>query len=105
MFAAATGARHAFVINGVVAGVIAVAALAILLIGAQLLIVTQPAAATAVKKRRRGVKALVIGTDGRASTSKLQALLWTFAVLFAFIFLLAWGRSLGCGDAAVREGR
>jgi hypothetical protein len=42
------------------------------------------------------VKALVIGADGRASTSKLQAVLWTFAVLYAFVFLLVWGRSVGC---------
>lgn len=51
-----------------------------------------------VAKRRRGVKALVIGADGRASTSKLQAVLWTFAVLYAFVFLLVWGRSFGCGQ-------
>jgi hypothetical protein len=52
-----------------------------------------------VAERRRGIKALVIGTDGRASTSKLQALLWTFAVLFAFTFLLVWGRSAGCSGS------
>jgi hypothetical protein len=49
-------------------------------------------------RRRCGVKSLVIGTDGRASTSKVQALLWTLAVLYAFVFLLLWGRSTGCGD-------
>jgi hypothetical protein len=46
--------------------------------------------------RQRGVKALVIGADGRASTSKLQVLMWTLAVLYAFTFLLLWGRSVGC---------
>jgi hypothetical protein len=51
-----------------------------------------------VAERRRGVKALVIGADGRASTSKVQAVLWTFAIWFAFVFLLVWGRSLGCGE-------
>lgn len=50
-----------------------------------------------VKQRRRGVKALVMGADGRTSTSKLQAVLWTFTVLYAFLFLLLWGRSFGCG--------
>ena len=36
-----------------------------------------------------GAGALFIGDDGRASTSKLQALLWTYAVLWALISLLA----------------
>lgn len=51
-------------------------------------------------RRQRGVKALAIGADGRASTSKLQVLMWTIAVLYAFTFLLLWGRSIGC-DADV----
>jgi hypothetical protein len=55
-----------------------------------------------VAKRRRGVKALVMGADGRASTSKLQAVLWTFAVFYAFLFLLIWGRSLGCDQERLR---
>lgn len=49
-----------------------------------------------VRFRRRGIKALVIGVDGRASTSKFQVVVWTFAVLYAFLFLLLWGRSIGC---------
>jgi hypothetical protein len=49
-----------------------------------------------VRLRRRGLKGLVIGSDGRASTSKLQALLWTFAIFYALTFLLLWGRSIGC---------
>lgn len=36
-----------------------------------------------------GAGTLVIGDDGRTSTSKLQALLWTYAVLWALISLLA----------------
>jgi hypothetical protein len=52
----------------------------------------------AVRQRRRGIKSLVMGFDGRASTSKTQAVLWTFAVLYALTFLLLWGRSSGCGS-------
>jgi hypothetical protein len=66
-----------------------------------------PKSVDPVRRRRRGVKALVIGADGRASTSKVQPVLWTFAVFFAFVFLLVWGRSSGCGahsgGAACRE--
>jgi hypothetical protein len=80
----------------------ALAAMVLLLIGAHLLIVAGQSTTSEadgddmVKKRRRGVKALVMGADGRASTSKVQAVLWTFAVFFAFVFLLIWGRSWGC---------
>lgn len=56
-----------------------------------------------VTQRRRGIKSLVIGSDGRASTSKVQALLWTLAILYAFVFLLLWGRSTRCGDSELRE--
>lgn len=52
----------------------------------------------AVRSRRRGVKALVIGSDGRASTSKAQVVMWTFAVFYALLFLLVWGRSSGCDE-------
>lgn len=51
-----------------------------------------------VHRRHRGAKALVIGADGRASTSKLQVLMWTLAVLYALTVLLLWGRSIGCDD-------
>jgi hypothetical protein len=50
-------------------------------------------------RRRRGIKSLVIGTDGRASTSKVQVVLWTFAVFYAFLFRLLWGRSTACDPA------
>jgi len=59
------------------------------------------AAGVATNPRRRGIKALVIGFDGRTSTSKLQAVLWTGAILYALTFLLLAGRILhepsGCG--------
>ncbi len=55
-----------------------------------------------VQQRQRGVKGLVVGTDLRVSTSKLQAALWTGTVLYAFIFFLLLGHELispfGCGD-------
>jgi hypothetical protein len=40
-------------------------------------------------RRQRGAyfRMLYVGQDGRWSTSKLQALLWTYAILFAFISL------------------
>lgn len=85
------------------AALIALAAIVLLVLVAHLLIVSaQPKSSEGptqdnVAERRRGVKALVMGADGRASTSKLQAVLWTFAVFYAFIFLLVWGRSFGCG--------
>jgi hypothetical protein len=56
-----------------------------------------------VARRRQGIKSLVMGADGRASTSKTQAVLWTFAVFYALVFLLVWGRSTNCGDDALRE--
>lgn len=49
-----------------------------------------------VTRRRHGVKGLIVGADGRASTSRTQAALWTLAVLYAFAFLLLWGRSTKC---------
>lgn len=52
-----------------------------------------------VRRRRSGIKALVMGADGRTSTSKLQVVLWTFAVFYAFAFLMVWGRSTGCEQA------
>jgi hypothetical protein len=39
-----------------------------------------------------GLKSLVVGADGRMSTSKVQAVLWTYAVLFAFSYMLVLGR-------------
>jgi hypothetical protein len=42
-------------------------------------------------ERRSGLRGLIVGTDGRVSTSKVQAALWTGAVLYAFLFLLIAG--------------
>lgn len=64
---------------------------------------TQAPTASTPARRRRGIKSLVVGTDGRASTSKVQVVLWTFAVFYAFVFLLLWGRSTACGRAAARD--
>jgi hypothetical protein len=43
--------------------------------------------------RRRGLKAAVIGQDGRASTSKTQVALWTAAVVWALVDLLLLARA------------
>jgi hypothetical protein len=101
------GFDQAFVVNRWMAGVISALALVLVVAIAHVLIVTSspaPEASDLVAVRRRGIKALVIGADGRASTSKLQVVLWTIAVLYAFTFLLVWGRSSGCGDEDVRDG-
>jgi hypothetical protein len=45
-----------------------------------------------VKYRRRGLKAAVMGQDGRASTSKTQVVLWTGAVVWALVDLLLLAR-------------
>jgi hypothetical protein len=45
-----------------------------------------------VRARRMGLKSLIVGADGRVSTSKVQAVLWTYAVLFAFSYMLVLGR-------------
>src|SRR5206468_4037129 len=95
-----------FVVNKLWAAAIALFALAALTALAQVLIVRNSAPASKsdpVATRRRGIKALVIGADGRASTSKLQPVLWLYALFFAFIFLFAWGRSTNCGAAHVNQ--
>jgi hypothetical protein len=43
--------------------------------------------------RRRGLKAAVIGQDGRASTSKTQVVLWTGALVWALVDLLLLARA------------
>ncbi len=48
--------------------------------------------------RRRGLKAAVIGQDGRASTSKAQVVLWTGAVVWALIDLLLLARAYPGGN-------
>jgi len=55
------------------------------------------------KGRAHGLATAVLGDDGRTSTSKLQAALWTFAIIWALVSLLAgagveaFGKALG-GD-------
>ena len=41
--------------------------------------------------RRSGLRGLLVGRDGRVSTSKVQAVLWTYALLYSFIYLLLVG--------------
>ena len=48
--------------------------------------------------RRRGLKAALMGQDGRASTSKTQVVLWTGAVVWALIELLLLARSYPGGN-------
>jgi len=48
--------------------------------------------------RRRGLKAAVIGQDGRASTSKTQVALWTVAVVWALVDLLLLARAYHGGN-------
>ena len=48
--------------------------------------------------RRRGLKAAIIGKDGRASTSKAQVVLWTGAVVWAFVDLLLLARAYPGGS-------
>jgi hypothetical protein len=55
--------------------------------------------AAAVRARRAGLKSLVIGADGRASTSKLQAVMWTYALLLVFFYMLFLNRTLWHGAA------
>jgi hypothetical protein len=64
--------------------------------------VADGAAADAAEKtlayRRRGLKAAVIGQDGRASTSKTQVVLWTGAVVWALVDLLLLARAYPGGN-------
>jgi hypothetical protein len=48
--------------------------------------------------RQRGLKAAVIGQDGRASTSKTQVVLWTAAIVWALIYLLLLARAYPGGN-------
>jgi len=46
--------------------------------------------------RRFGLKGLIIGGDGRASTSQFQATVWTITLAFGLILLLVVNRSPNC---------
>lgn len=84
------------VVTRPLAALLAALAVAVLVVGGHLVLKSEPAPDDPAARRRNGLKALVMGSDGRASTSKVQVVLWTFAVLYAFAFLLLWGRSAGC---------
>jgi hypothetical protein len=95
-----------FVVTRWWAALIVLGGMILILLAARALIGYRPPDdAKPAEQRRRGLGGLVIGTDGRASTSKVQAVLWTFAVFFAIGFMLVWGRSTGCDDATRGECR
>jgi hypothetical protein len=50
--------------------------------------------AALVRARRAGLKSLVIGADGRASTSKIQAVMWTYGILYTLLYMVVLGRTL-----------
>ena len=58
----------------------------------------QASLSAALPVRRRGLKAAVIGKDGRASTSKTQVVLWTAAVVWALVDLLLLARAYPGGS-------
>jgi hypothetical protein len=88
----------------------AAAAWTALLVVAALAIVTQviltwyqarlspPPGQPPLPSRRRGLKAAVMGQDGRASTSKTQVVLWTAAVVWALVDLLLLARAYPGGS-------
>ncbi|WP_248960024.1 hypothetical protein [Sphaerisporangium perillae] len=46
--------------------------------------------------RRAGLKGMVMGSDGRASTSKVQVAIWSVAIVFGLLMLLLAGRTPNC---------
>jgi hypothetical protein len=50
-----------------------------------------------VQFRRSGLKAAIVGADGRVSTSKTQVFLWTAFLVAAFVYLLILVRSYSGG--------
>ncbi|MGZ4675286.1 MAG: hypothetical protein ACXVJ7_02155 [Acidimicrobiia bacterium] len=94
-----------FVVTRVWAALFVLGGMVLVLLLARAVVGFRPAEdAPPAVRRRRGLGGLVIGKDGRASTSKVQAVLWTFAVFFAIGFLLIWGRSSGCDAATSKRG-
>jgi hypothetical protein len=53
-----------------------------------------------VEFRRSGLKGLVVGADGRASTSQVQVAIWSTALGFGLLLLLLVGRTPNCAWAA-----
>jgi hypothetical protein len=50
-----------------------------------------------IQFRRRGLKAAIVGADGRVSTSKTQVFLWTAFLVAGFVYLLILVRSYSGG--------
>jgi hypothetical protein len=50
--------------------------------------------------RRSGLKGLVVGADGRASTSQLQVAIWTVVLVFGLLMLQLVDRTPDCPQAA-----
>jgi hypothetical protein len=65
-------------------------------------VLAQAAAPRATLATRLGMTALFVGVDNRTSTSKLQALLWTYAILWALTSLFAGAGIDEFSDALVR---
>jgi hypothetical protein len=63
----------------------------LLLVSFLLHVLVRVAARPDTPAKKHGMMALFIGLDDRTSTSKLQPLLWTYAILWALISLLAGG--------------
>src|SRR5438045_2020476 len=53
-----------------------------------------------VEFRRSGLKGLVVGADGRTSTSQVQVALWSVSLAFGLLLLLLAGRTPNCPWAA-----
>jgi hypothetical protein len=63
----------------------------LLIVSLLLHVLVRVAAPPGTPAKKHGMMALFIGLDDRTSTSKLQPLLWTYAILWALISLLAGG--------------
>jgi hypothetical protein len=63
----------------------------LLIVSLLLHVLVRVAAPPGTPAKKYGMMALFIGLDDRTSTSKLQPLLWTYAILWALISLLAGG--------------
>jgi hypothetical protein len=63
----------------------------LLIVSLLLHVLVRVAAPPGTPAKNHGMMALFIGLDDRTSTSKLQPLLWTYAILWALISLLAGG--------------
>jgi hypothetical protein len=75
----------------------------LLLVSFLLHVLVRAAAPPGTPAKKHGLMALFIGLDDRTSTSKLQPLLWTYAILWALISLLAGGGVEEFEDALGQE--